>query len=123
MTSCSDGRADRGCLVSWQDGADEHCGVVTGLTGQQVTVQFDGFEDVRIFKRSADVVRRVDLGGSIRRVSTGEIGTIQTQESADPPRWQVSFGDTVTTVQERDLRPHVLLDPASRLRSGTLGAP
>lgn len=112
-----------GSLVSWQDGADEHFGVVTGLTGQQVTVQFDGLEDVRIFKRSADIVRRVDLGASIRRVSTSEIGTIQTQESANPPRWQVSFGDTVTTIQERDLRPHVLLDPASRLRRSAIGAP
>jgi ATP-dependent helicase HepA len=112
-----------GSLVSWQDGADEHLGVVSALTAEQVTVQFDGFEDVRIFKRSADVVRRIVLGGSIRRVSTGEIGTIQAQESIDPPRWQALFGDTVTTVQERDLRPHVLLDPASRLRGGTIGGP
>ena len=81
----------QGSLVAWQDGADEHLGVVSALTGQQVTVQFDGFEDVRIFKRSAGIVRRVGLGGSVRRVSTGEIGTIQSQESADPPRWQVSL--------------------------------
>ena len=113
----------QGGLVSWQDMGEERFGVVTELTGHQVTVQFDDFDDVRIFKRSLQIVRRVELSGSVRRVSTGEIGVVQGLSNAEPPRWNVAFASQVTVVQEKDLRPHILLDPANRLRSGMLGRP
>jgi ATP-dependent helicase HepA len=112
-----------GGLVSWQDMSEERFGVVTDLTGHQVTVQFDDFDDVRIFKRSLQIVRRVELTGSVRRVSTGEVGVVQGLSNAEPPRWNVAFASQVTVVQEKDLRPHILLDPANRLRSGMLGSP
>ena len=113
----------QGGLVSWPDMSEERFGVVTDLTGHQVTVQFDDFDDVRIFKRSLQIVRRVELSGSVRRVSTGEIGVVQGLSNAEPPRWNVAFASQVTVVQEKDLRPHILLDPANRLRSGMLGSP
>lgn len=112
-----------GGLVSWQDMGEERFGVITELTGHRVTVQFDDFDDVRIFRRAPQVVRRVELSGSVRRVSTGEIGVVQGLSNAEPPRWNVAIRSQVKVVQERDLRPHILLDPANRLRNGMLGTP
>ena len=113
----------QGGLVSWQDMGEERFGVITELTGHQVTVQFDDFDDVRIFRRAPQVVRRVEVSGSVRRVSTGEIGVVQGLSNAEPPRWNVAIGSQVKVIQERDLRPHILLDPANRLRNGMVGTP
>ncbi|MBC9820518.1 helicase-related protein [Terrabacter sp. MAHUQ-38] len=102
---------------------EERFGVITELTGHHVTVQFDDFDDVRIFRRAPQIVRRVELSGSVRRVTTGEIGVVQGLSNAEPPRWNVAVGSHVTVVQEKDLRPHILMDPANRLRNGMVGTP
>jgi ATP-dependent helicase HepA len=112
-----------GSLVSWMSAPGAPLGVVVGLDPGRVEVRFDLDDGVRTFARASRPLARVTLHGAVRRASTGAIGVVQRQTNADPPRWQVILDGRVVTIPESDLRPHVLQDPVSRIRSGTRGTP
>jgi superfamily II DNA or RNA helicase len=112
-----------GSLVSWMSAPGAPLGGVVGLDASRVEVRFDLDDEVRTFARAARPLARITLHGAVRRASTGAIGVVQGQTNADPPRWQVILAGRVLTIPESDLRPHVLQDPVSRIRSGTRGTP
>jgi SNF2 family DNA or RNA helicase len=89
----------------------------------RVTVRFDGETESKVFSTTAGVLRRIDVSGTVRRVSTGAIGFVHAASSTSPPRWQVILDGKLVTVAEADLRPHVLHDPQTKLIEGRLGSP
>jgi SNF2 family DNA or RNA helicase len=89
--------------------------------GRNLRVRFDGDTESKIFNAKAGVLERVELGGMVRRASSGAIGLVHAQTTAVPPRWQVILDGKMMTVTEADLRPHVLDDPHSRLIEGRFG--
>lgn len=112
-----------GSLVVWDAGPGSPTGVVVSADSRHVTVRFDGSDEVRSFARSARSVRRVLLQGAVRRSSTGSVGVVDGQSHQDPPRWRVILDGRAVTVAESDLRPHILLDPLSRMQSHHWGSP
>lgn len=112
-----------GSLVRWASAPEAPLGVVVGLDATRVEVRFDRGDEVRTFARAARALDRVSFQGPVRRWSTGSIGVVQRQSNANPPRWQVIIDGRVLTIPESDLRPHILQDPVSRIRSGNCGSP
>jgi SNF2 family DNA or RNA helicase len=111
-----------GALVEWPDAPGAPLGVVTEVDGQRVHVRFDGDPGVKTFNAATGAIRRIQLAGMVRRVTTGSVGLLQNQTTSTPPRWQVFFDGRLVTVAESDLRPHVLEDPRSRMLEGRLGS-
>ena len=113
----------KGSLVRWPSGPKSPLGVITEVDGGRLTVNFDGDESPKIFRSDAAVLQAVELSGLVIRVSSGAIGFVQSRASTNPPRWQVIIDQTLLTVPEADLRPHILDDPMSRMRDLRLGTP
>lgn len=112
-----------GTLVTWPAGPGSPVGVVVDLDFRQAQVRFDGTDEIRAFARSANALARVRLNGPVHRASTGTVGVTDGLTHTDPPRWRVIIDGRALTVAESDLRPHVLLDPVSRMESGRRGSP
>jgi hypothetical protein len=66
----------------------------------QIRVRFDKDTDERLFARRSSLLARVSIAGAVRRISTGAVGYINGQSSADPPRWQVILDGQVLIVPE-----------------------
>ena len=96
-------------------------GTVLAVDGAHISVRFDGDTEPKFFNANSGVLKRVQLAGSVRRVSTGTIGLLHAPTTASPPRWQVVLEGKLVTVAEADLRPYVLDDPHSRLLEGRIG--
>lgn len=109
--------------MRWPSAPGAPEGVITEVDGPRIRVKFDGDDEAKIFNARAGVLERVELRGMVRRVSTGSIGLLHAPTTAVPPRWQVILDGQILTVNEGDLRPHVLDDPHSRIVEGRLGSP
>ena len=110
-----------GALASWPASPSPALGVVTEVEGRNIHIHFDGETESRVFSRDSGAVERVQLSGLVRRVSTGAVGVVAAPSTPAPPRWQVVLDGKLVIVGERDLRPHVLEDPKSRILGGRLG--
>ncbi len=86
-----------GSLVTWPLGPGAPTGVVVAAYPQQVSVSFDGDDELKAFSTRAGALERVALVGPVRRQSTGDVGIVQGMTTEAPPRWQVFVAGRVIT--------------------------